>query len=96
MRIMATPQNVNKEDIEAFKANGYKSVDETQVVKIDTNKYFRFLINLITASGGTLELGTFLSKEEVEKLKKTKHVVNCLGKTLSTLHIYLEIDYICK
>ena len=79
MRIVSTPAKVSKEDIEAFKANGYKSVDETQVVKIDTEKYFRFLINMITSAGGTMELGTYMSKEEVEKLKTTQNVVNCLG-----------------
>ena len=32
LRMIASPSRVKKEDIEAFKAVGYKSVDETQVV----------------------------------------------------------------
>jgi hypothetical protein len=34
LRMIASPSRVKKEDIEAFKAVGYKSVDETQVVSI--------------------------------------------------------------
>ena len=48
-------------------------------MRIETDKYFRYLINMITNSGGSLELGTTLTKEGVEKIKKTQHVVNCLG-----------------
>jgi len=79
MRMIAQPKNVGKEDIQAFKAAGYQSVDETQVVRIETSKYFKFLIDTITASGGSVEIGTKLTKEDVDKLKKTSHVVNCLG-----------------
>ena len=51
MRIISKPANVDPKDIKAFLECGYKSVDETQVVRIETNKYFNFLMNLITASG---------------------------------------------
>ena len=34
LRMIASPSRVKQEDIEAFKAVGYKSVDETQVVSI--------------------------------------------------------------
>ena len=51
MRIVSNPAHVDPEDIKAFEEAGYKSVDETQVVRIETNKYFDFLMNLITASG---------------------------------------------
>ena len=68
LRMISSPSKVKQEDIDAFKSVGYKSVDETQVVKIDTNKYFRFLINLITTSGGTMELGTFLHTLFVNQL----------------------------
>ena len=30
--------------------------------------------------GGTIELGTRLSKQDLDKLKSTGHVVNCLGR----------------
>ena len=51
MRIICKPATVDPEDIKAFFDSGYKSVDETQVVRIETNKYFDFLMSLITASG---------------------------------------------
>merc|ERR1712233_289726 len=79
MRMISQPKNVSKEDIDKFKATGYKTVDETQVVRIETGKYFKFLINVITDSGGSVEIGTYLTKEEVEQMKKSCHVVNCLG-----------------
>ena len=85
MRIVASPQKVNQEDIEAFKANGYKSVDETQVVRIETDKYFKFLIDMITNAGGSVDLGTSLTKEDVEKLRETHHVVNCLGNNAGNI-----------
>ena len=53
MRIISKPATVDPEDIKAFLESGYKSVDETQVVRIETNKYFDFLMRLITASGTT-------------------------------------------
>merc|ERR1712156_1062210 len=79
LRMISYPAKVKKEDIDAFKAVGYKSVDETQVVRIETDKYFKYLINMITTAGGSVELGVSLTKEGVEKMKKTRHVVNCLG-----------------
>jgi len=79
MRMISQPKNVSKEDIDKFKATGYKTVDETQVVRIETGKYFKFLINVITDSGGSVEIGTYLTKEDVEQMKKSCHVVNCLG-----------------
>ena len=89
MRIISTPARVDPKDIEIFKANGYKSVDETQVVRIETDKYFRFLINMITASGGTVEMGTHLTKNDFEKLKSSKNVVNCLGNNVTAYITYM-------
>ena len=79
MRMISHPKSVSLDDIKAFKAAGYKSVDETQVVRIETEKYFRYLISIITSAGGSLELGTLLNKDQVENIKKTTNVVNCLG-----------------
>jgi len=79
MRIVSNPAHVDPEDIKAFEEAGYKSVDETQVVRIETNKYFDFLMNLITASGGSIELGTRLNKQDLEKLRASGHLVNCLA-----------------
>ena len=87
MRIISTPARVDPKDIEIFKANGYKSVDETQVVRIETDKYFRFLIDMITTAGGTVELGTHLTKCDFEKLKSSQNVVNCLGMLTKMISI---------
>ena len=51
LRMMATPKNVKKEDKKLFEDFGYKCVDETQVVRIETEKYFRFLIEMVTSAG---------------------------------------------
>ena len=51
MRMVSNPASVDPKDIKAFFDAGYKSVDETQVVRIETNKYFEFLMSLITSSG---------------------------------------------
>ena len=88
MRIISTPARVDPKDIASFLANGYKSVDETQVVRIETDKYFRFLLNMITAAGGTVELGTHVSKSDFEKLKSSQNVVNCLGKYVRNIFYF--------
>jgi len=79
MRMVSNPASVDPKDIKAFFDAGYKSVDETQVVRIETNKYFEFLMSLITSSGGSIELGTRLNKQDLDKLKSSGHVVNCLA-----------------
>ena len=94
MRMVSNPARVDPADIKSFLEAGYNSVDETQVVRIETNKYFDFLMNLITAAGwqylvtvlgnldivgGSIELGTNLTKQDLDKLKLSGHVVNCLG-----------------
>ena len=68
MRMIAQPKNVGKDDIQAFKAAGYQSVDETQVVRIETSKYFKFLIDTITASGG------FYMKKETKWRRVAKKI----------------------
>ena len=59
-------------------------------VRIETNKYFKYLINMITSSGGSVELGTNLTKEEVEKLRKSGHVVNCLGNNAGIIGNFFQ------
>jgi len=85
MRIISNPANVDEEDIKAFYDAGYKSVDETQVVRIETDKYFSYLMKLITAGGGSIELGTNLTKQDLEKLKSTRNVVNCLANNAGSI-----------
>ena len=82
---MATPKKVEEADIALFEAEGYKSVDETQVVKIQTGKYFRYLIDLVTSAGGNIDLGTNFTAEDIEDLQKAGHVVNCLGNAAGSI-----------
>jgi len=79
LRSVASPARVAQADIDAFFAAGYASVDETQVVKIETEKYFRFLLDTVTEGGGTVQLGVNLTAKGVEEMKQSRHVVNCLG-----------------
>ena len=51
LRMMATPKCVKSEDKKLFEDYGYKSVDETQVVRIETEKYFKYLIQMVTSAG---------------------------------------------
>ena len=51
MRMAATPARVAEEDIKRFLAAGYKTVDETQVVRIETVKYFQYLMTIVTDAG---------------------------------------------
>jgi len=85
MRIVSTPASVDDEDIKRFFAAGYKSVDETQVVRIETNKYFSYLMNMITEAGGSINLGTRLSNKDMEELKSKGHVVNCMANNASSI-----------
>ena len=85
LRMVAVPSKVDQESINKFYDEGYKSVDETQVVKVDTAKYFRYLIDVVIQHGGSLELGTSLTKEDVADLQKKGHVVNCLGGSSKTV-----------
>lgn len=85
LRMMANPRTVEFQEVERFKAEGYKSVDETQVVKIDTGKYFRYLRDFITSAGGTLELGVNLTTEDIKDVQAVGHVVNCLGNAAGTV-----------
>ena len=64
------PQTISREEINAFKAAGYKSMVETQVIWVETEKYFRYLISIITVAGGSLELGTLLSKLGISKRRQ--------------------------
>ena len=48
-------------------------------IEIETGKYFRYLIDLVTSAGGNIELGTNFTTEDIKDLQKAGHVVNCLG-----------------
>ena len=58
MRMSSTPARVAEEDIKRFLAAGYATVDETQVVKIETERYFRYLMTIVTDAGMMIELLT--------------------------------------
>ena len=85
LRMIANPKKVTGADVALFEAEGYKSVDETQVVKIETGKYFRYLMDLVTSAGGALELGTNFTAEDIEELQSAGHVVNCLGSAAGSV-----------
>jgi len=44
---MACGRTVDASVIEKLRAVGYKSIDETQVMMVDSNKYFRFLVDIV-------------------------------------------------
>ena len=73
--MVSNPSNVDPEDIKAFFQAGYKSVDETQVVRIETNKYFEFLMNLITSSGlvESILLGNILCIRRHHRARHSPH-----------------------
>lgn len=47
----STPARVAEEDIRRFLNAGYKTVDETQVVRIETEMYFRYMMTIVTDAG---------------------------------------------
>ena len=49
-------------------------------MKIETEKYFRYLLDTVTEAGGTVQLGVGLTAKGVEEMKQSRHVVNCLGE----------------
>merc|ERR1712224_969029 len=63
---------------EAFKQAGYKSVDETPVLCVETRVYFDYLLSLIKVNGGMISFGVNLTKDGVDKMKG-KAIINCLG-----------------
>jgi len=85
LRMISMPKYVKESDKDLFEAEGYKSVDETQVVKIETGRYFRYLMNLITSAGGTFEFGSNFTAAEIKELQKSAHVVNCLGNAAGSV-----------
>jgi len=79
MHAISNPKNVDKNVIEKFKSVGYKSVSETQVIKIETEKYFKYLINTIHAGGGIVSFGDEINANDFHELQRKNHVINCLG-----------------
>ena len=67
-----------------FYNEGYQSVDESQVIKIDTPVYFRHLMDLILNHGGSIEFGVHLSAADIVALRKTNNVICCLGNEAKT------------
>ena len=72
------------------------------MVKIETEKYFRFLLDTVTEGGGTVELGVSLTAKSVEEMKQKGHVVNCLGASISSCSLvdsqflqYCMMDVLC-
>jgi len=78
LRMASTPKQVDPAVIEKLKKGGYKSVDERQVVQLDTPLYFNYLMGVIKNHGGCICLGCDITKEFIASLK-SHAVVNCLG-----------------
>jgi hypothetical protein len=75
---MACGRTVDASTIEKLRAVGYKSIDETQVIMVDTNKYFRFLIDIVKKHKGCISLGCSVTRDDISKMS-TNTIVNCLG-----------------
>lgn len=78
LRMAAKPTSVDPALKERLLTVGYKSVDETQVVKVESRKYFDFLVDLIKSRGGCVCIGCKLDAEAVANMSGLA-VVNCLG-----------------
>lgn len=74
----AAPHKVDPAVLERLRAVGYKSVDETTVVAVESRKYFEYLCNLIKERGGSICLGVKLDSKSVAATD-SPIVVNCLG-----------------
>jgi hypothetical protein len=80
MRMICNPQRVDAATKEAFKQVGYKSVDETPVLCVDTRAYFDYLLSVIKSHNGVVSMGKNLTKEGIDKLQG-KAIINCLGRS---------------
>lgn len=78
MKMICTPPTVDPGVKEALHAVGYKSVDETPMLCVETKVYFDYLLSVIQRYNGTISLGHTLTKQVVQSMKG-KAIVNCLG-----------------
>merc|ERR1712066_574601 len=78
MKMICTPNTVDPSVKEALQKVGYKSVDETPVLCVETKVYFEYLLSVIKQHNGVVSFGHTLTKEAVDGLKG-KAIVNCLG-----------------
>lgn len=78
MKMICAPVTADAAAKEALEKAGYKSVDETPVLCVETRVYFDYLLSVIKQHNGTVSLGHRLSKEVIGNMKG-KAVVNCLG-----------------
>mmetsp|Transcript_652 Transcript_652/g.1300 ORF Transcript_652/g.1300 Transcript_652/m.1300 type:complete len:375 (-) Transcript_652:217-1341(-) len=76
--LAATPSRVDPAVKERLLAVGYKSVDETTVVAVESRKYFHYLCKIIKEHGGCICLGVHLDANAMNAAD-TPIVVNCLG-----------------
>lgn len=76
--LASTPSKVDPAIKERLTAVGYKSVDETTVVAVESRKYCQYLCKLIKEHGGCICLGVKLDSNAMSATD-TDIVVNCLG-----------------
>jgi len=75
---MACRRSVDPSIIEKLYAAGYKSIDTTQVLMVDTSKYFHFLIDIVKKHKGCISLGCSVTTDDISKMS-TDTIMNCLG-----------------
>lgn len=78
LNLAATPSKADPKVKDRLKAAGYKSVDETTVVAVESRKYFQYLCKLIKEHGGCICMGVQLDANAVNATEASI-VVNCLG-----------------
>lgn len=78
MKLICTPRTVDPAVKESFFKVGYKSVDETPVIVVETKVYFDYLLSVIKQHNGSISFGVNLTKEAVAEMKG-KAIINCLG-----------------
>eukprot|EP00927_Polykrikos_kofoidii_P060749 TRINITY_DN55670_c0_g1_i1.p1 TRINITY_DN55670_c0_g1~~TRINITY_DN55670_c0_g1_i1.p1 ORF type:complete len:397 (+),score=80.46 TRINITY_DN55670_c0_g1_i1:71-1192(+) len=76
--LAASPARADPAVKEKLLAVGYKSVDETTVVAVESQKYFRYLCKVIKDHGGCICMGVELDSNAVTA-SDSSIVVNCLG-----------------
>lgn len=78
---LAASSKVNSTVKERLAAAGYKSVDETSVVAVESRKYFQYLCKLIKENGGCICMGVHVDPNAPMSTLAagSSIVVNCLG-----------------
>lgn len=80
MKLAANPTTVDPAVIQQLLATGYRSIDETQVLMIDSATYFDYLSGIIKRGGGAICYGARV--DDMATIGGV--VVNCMGNESNT------------